>query len=73
MVHMTTGDKDWWGAAELARLYRVPVGTIYRWASEDNWRRMRRGQQVRYHGGDAQQSFDRRRALASATSGEVRS
>jgi len=68
MVHMTTG--DWWTAAELAKLYRVPTGTIYRWASEDKWRRSRRGQQVRYHGGDAQRSFDRRR-LAAATCGEV--
>jgi len=69
MVHMMT--RDWWTPAELAQIYRVPIGTIYRWASEDGWRRVRRGRAVRYHGGDAQRSHDRRRTLASATSGEV--
>lgn len=68
---MSRPSDDWWAPAELARIYRVPVGTIYRWASEDRWRRVRRGRAVRYHGADAQNSYDQRRTADAATCGEV--
>ncbi|MFI9558856.1 HNH endonuclease signature motif containing protein [Nonomuraea endophytica] len=44
-----------------ALIYRVPVGTIYRWASEDGWRRTDPARRpVRYHPDDVDQSFVRR-------------
>ncbi|SRR6266566_1611254 len=52
-------------AADLAHIYRVPIGTIYRWASEDQWRRTRTAHPVRYNAHDAQASYDRRRRKES--------
>jgi len=51
-------------ARDLARLFRVPVGTIYRWASEDQWRRTRY-RPIRYHIDDASES-KRARSLTTA-------
>jgi len=47
-------------ASDLARLYRVALGTIYSWASRDNWRRTETWPR-KYHLEDAQASYDRRR------------
>ena len=46
-------------ASDLARIYRVELGTIYSWASRDNWRRTGTWPR-RYHVDDAQASHDRR-------------
>lgn len=51
-------------AADLARTYRVPLGTIYRWASLDQWRRTDpRHRPVRYHPEDADSSYVKHREL----------
>ncbi len=47
-------------AADLATLFRVPVGTIYYWAHDDHWRRTK-GRPVLYHHADANASYARRR------------
>lgn len=53
-------------AADLARLFRVAIGTVYCWASEDDWRRSDpRVRPVRYHLEDARRSYESRRRLAS--------
>jgi hypothetical protein len=46
-------------AADLAHIFHVAPGSIYRWASEDHWRRTRY-RPVRYHMDDAEQSWKRR-------------
>lgn len=51
-------------AAALARIYRVKVALIWKWAERDNWRRTRT-KPIRYHAGDAQDSWDKRRASRS--------
>lgn len=51
---------DHWTATQIARFLKVPVGTIHRWAHEDDWRRYRlRGATV-YSMQDAQHSYDTR-------------
>ena len=47
-------------ASDLGRLYNTPVGTIYRWASEDHWRRTRT-RPIRYHASDMDTSYRKRR------------
>lgn len=46
-------------ASDLSRIYHVALGTIYSWASRDNWRRTDTWPR-RYHWEDAQASYDRR-------------
>ncbi len=46
-------------AADLATLLRVPKGTIYRWASEDQWPRTK-GRPVRYLASEAEHSQETR-------------
>jgi len=46
-------------APDIAHIYRVAVGTVYRWASEDHWRRTRY-RPIRYHMDDAQASWQQR-------------
>lgn len=53
----------WATAADLARAYGVKPGTIYAWASQDNWRRTTR-RPKRYAWEDAQSSYERRHAVA---------
>lgn len=46
-------------AADLARIYGVATGTIYRWASQDRWHRTQTWPR-RYSRDDAQASYGRR-------------
>lgn len=46
-------------AADLARIFHVSRGSVYRWASEDHWRRTRT-RPTRYHTGDADTSYHKR-------------
>jgi hypothetical protein len=49
-------------AGYYARIYHVPLGTIYRWASTDGWRRTPAARRpVRYHPDDADRSYQRYR------------
>jgi hypothetical protein len=59
-IGMNDAGQDYATAADLARIYRVALGTIYRWASEDGWKRTP-VRPIRYHRGDAQRSYDRRK------------
>lgn len=56
-----TGFDVWFTAKELADLHHVAVGTIYRWASEDQWPRRNRARPVLYSAFAAEQSATRRR------------
>lgn len=47
-------------ARDLARIYNVAVGTIYRWAHDDDWDRTAKGWPRRYDRNQAQASYDRR-------------
>jgi hypothetical protein len=51
-------------ATELAAIWRVPAGTVRRWASEDKWPRTR-FRPIRFDPEKAQESYDRRRVKAS--------
>lgn len=48
-------DDLWLTAAQLSQLFRIPIGTLQRWASEDKWRRLD-GRPVRYHADDFERS-----------------
>ncbi|MDI3315867.1 MAG: hypothetical protein QJR12_16805 [Mycobacterium sp.] len=50
----------WTDYATLADDYGVPVGTLWRWASEDGWRRAKRGGRLLVHRDDAEASRERR-------------
>lgn len=52
----------WETTAGISTLFRVPAGTVYRWASEDRWRRRGTRRNRRWNVEDAQESHDRRRA-----------
>lgn len=54
------GDESWLTAAQLSEVLRVPIGTVWFWASEDQWRRLDR-RPKRYHNDDAQASYEARR------------
>jgi hypothetical protein len=51
----------WRSARELSDVWRVPIGTVRRWASEDNWPRIP-GYPVLYDGEKAEDSYARRKA-----------
>ncbi|MER7406714.1 hypothetical protein ABT373_30655 [Streptomyces sp. NPDC000070] len=42
----------WLTAADIAHLWSISPGSVYRLANERNWRRERRGARVSYHGKD---------------------
>lgn len=53
-------------AEEAVQIFRVPVGTLRRWAHEDGWRRFG-GSRSRHWGiVEVQASYDRRRATSCA-------
>ena len=54
------GDESWLTSSQLSALWSVPLGSVWRWAHEDTWRRLDR-RPKRYHLDDAQRSFDTRR------------
>lgn len=56
----------WLTSAQLSELLRVPLGSVWRWASEDDWRRVD-GRPKRYHLDDAQASYEARRVESEAS------
>jgi hypothetical protein len=50
----------WLSARDLAAVYRIPLGTVYGWASTDHWQRTTTWPR-KYSLGDAQASYERRR------------
>jgi hypothetical protein len=59
-------------ASDLAGIYRVSLETIYRWASQDNWR-TKTTRPRKYHLEDAQASYDRRRKPGARNAQTLRS
>ena len=55
----------WISARELAAIYRVPIGTIYRWANEDDWPRIGWGRHTRYQHERAEETYHARRPTAT--------
>lgn len=54
----------WLGASEIARMWRVSPGSVYRMASEGSWRRRRRGKRTYYHVDDVTATLRGRGATA---------
>lgn len=54
----------WVTAADIARLWSVPTGSVYRHASESKWRRRSRQGRTYYHGGDVMETLRGRGAAA---------
>lgn len=54
----------WCTAADIAHMFRVPIGTVHRWASEDKWPRIT-GRPTLYDIDSASTSHRRRRAAAA--------
>jgi hypothetical protein len=50
----------WLTAADISRLWHTPVGTVYRLASEQRWRRHHRSGRTYYSEADAHECFSRR-------------
>lgn len=48
-------------SAEAAQLLRVPVGTLHRWAHEDNWRKFGARRSRHWNLAEVQDAYDRRR------------
>jgi hypothetical protein len=54
----------WMTAADIGRLWSMPVGSVYRHASESGWRRRVSSGRTRYHGDDVTRSLSGRGAAA---------
>lgn len=51
------GECHWLGATEIAQLWRVSTGSVYRMASEHRWTRSNRGGRVYYSADDVYSAF----------------
>ncbi|MEU3305350.1 hypothetical protein ABZ729_36915 [Streptomyces sp. NPDC006678] len=49
----------WLSAAAITRMWGIAPGSVYRHASERNWRRRSRSGRTYYHDGDVQKTLDR--------------
>ncbi|MEU7067641.1 hypothetical protein [Streptomyces sp. NPDC046161] len=52
----------WLAGADIAQLWQVPMGTVYRLASEERWRRRNRAGRTYYNESDVRSCFSRRAA-----------
>lgn len=50
----------WLGAADISRLWGISSGSVYRLASEQQWRRRSRAGRTYYHGADVLHTFSNR-------------
>ncbi|MET9608668.1 hypothetical protein ABZZ17_27040 [Streptomyces sp. NPDC006512] len=57
-----TATERWLTAADIARLWHAPTGTVYRLASEERWRRRNRAGRTYYSETDVRACFSRRAA-----------
>ncbi|MEU8432011.1 hypothetical protein AB0F18_03725 [Streptomyces sp. NPDC029216] len=58
----TAATERWLTAADIARLWHTPTGTVYRLASEQRWRRRNRAGRTYYNETDVRACFERRAA-----------
>lgn len=59
------GTDRWLGAAEIAQLWGLATGSVYRMASEHDWTRVNRNGRVYYSSDDVHETFGTRAAHAS--------
>lgn len=57
---ITTPTTRWLSAADIARLWSIPHGSVYRLASEQRWRRRSRAGRTTYHQADVLHTFSQR-------------
>jgi hypothetical protein len=50
----------WLSAADISRLWRIPSGSVYRFASEQDWRRHKQAGRTYYHAGDVHDTLSQR-------------
>jgi hypothetical protein len=50
----------WLSATVISRLWRIPCASVYRFASEQDWRRHRQAGRTYYHAGDVQDTLSQR-------------
>lgn len=50
----------WLSATDISRLWRIPCASVYRFASEQDWRRHRQAGRTYYHAGDVQDTLSQR-------------
>jgi hypothetical protein len=62
MRQSAPAEERWLAAADIARLWSTPTGTVYRLASEQSWRRITRDGRTYYAENDVHGSFSRRKA-----------
>jgi hypothetical protein len=69
-AHPGAGDAadtvHWLSGADIARLWGIAPGSVYRHASEQRWRRRSDAGRTRYHAGDVQRTLRRRTGRAEA-------
>ncbi|MGH3720753.1 MAG: hypothetical protein ACRDRI_18290 [Pseudonocardiaceae bacterium] len=51
----------WFSAADISRLWGIPTGSVYRLASEQQWRRRNQARRTYYHEVDVLQAFGKRK------------
>lgn len=56
----------WLSAGDIARLWGIAPGSVYRYASERDWRRLSRSGRTYYHEADVQETLDARAGTAKA-------
>jgi hypothetical protein len=54
------GETRWLGPTEVARLWRIPTGSVYRLAGQHHWRRRNQSGRVYYDADDVEQTFAER-------------
>ncbi|MCF3104177.1 hypothetical protein IPZ58_21665 [Streptomyces roseoverticillatus] len=55
----------WISAADIARLWGIAPGSVYRHASQAQWRRQTRTGRTYYHEADVQRTLESRKATAN--------
>jgi hypothetical protein len=58
---MATTTTRWLSAADISRLWGIPAGSVYRLASEQQWRRRTQARRTYYHEVDVRHTFDQRK------------
>ncbi|WP_211763440.1 helix-turn-helix domain-containing protein [Kutzneria sp. CA-103260] len=57
LARANTSTAHWYGASEIAQLWQVSTGTVYRLASQRKWRRIKIDGRALYHHADVHESM----------------